>query len=209
MADDTIAITGHRIYPDRASLLRGLNTLDGRHYYFGGARGVDSDALEHIARTQPRSIRTVVVPNRLIDQPASARAAIDRFSTHVIELKNTGPDRYMLRNKFMVDNSDRVAAFYDFRGRGGTFNTIEYARDTGKPFITFPMREYNVDEFSNMSSEEFGSWLKRMKRYNLNLSSVKGMILRIIREIFSMSVGDFFDSLNLFNCNSLEDFWLR
>ena len=31
-----------------------------------------------------------------------------------------------------ADNSEKVAAVYDNRGRGGTFNTIKYAKKMGK-----------------------------------------------------------------------------
>ncbi|MBA7572488.1 hypothetical protein ES708_14268 [subsurface metagenome] len=133
---DIIAISGHRDYPDRASFLRGLDNLRAREYIFGGARGADSDALYHIARTQPKAIRTVIVPNRAIDQPVSARQITSQHATRVIELKNTGAGRFQIRNRAMVDRSTHLRAFYDFRGSGGTLNTIEYARSKGKSFDT-------------------------------------------------------------------------
>lgn len=37
-------------------------------------------------------------------------------------------DCFFQRNKYLVDNSDRVIAVYDGRGLGGTFYTISYAR---------------------------------------------------------------------------------
>ena len=204
-----VAITGHRDYPDRAALYRGLDRMSARHYYFGGARGVDSDALRYIARTQPHSVRTVVVPNRLINQPASARAQIKRYATNVIELKNKGPDRYMIRNRYMVNHSNRTDAFYDFRGRGGTYNTIEYAREKGKLGTVNSLREFKVDEFKGMSKDKFHSTLKQMKRYKVNLSAIKMLIVEMIIKVFKMTVEAFFSSLGYVGVKTVEQFWSR
>lgn len=205
--DDIITITGHRDYPDRAALYRGLDRYQARHYYFGGARGVDSDALEYLARTQPRSIRTVVVPNRLIDQPLSSQAITRRYATEIIELRNTGPDRYMIRNNYMVDRSTRVRAFYDFRGYGGTKNTMDYALKEGKPLSVQPLREFSFKEFTSMKKEEFQDWVLRMKELKVDLPSIKKIILRVILEILGMTVQTFIQSLGFIGVKSLEALW--
>ncbi len=207
--DGIIAITGHRDYPDRAALYRGLDGMNARQYYFGGARGIDTDALEYISRTQPGSVRTVVVPNRLSDQPLTAQGIIKRYSTNVIELKNTGPDRYMIRNRYMVNHSNKTNAFYDFRGRGGTFNTIEYAREKGKLGVVTNMRKYDVNEYRNMSKVKFHGMLKEMKRLKLNLSAIKMLILKIIIEVFKMTVQAFFKGLGYVGVKTIEQFWQR
>ncbi|MQY79687.1 MAG: hypothetical protein GH151_10920 [Bacteroidetes bacterium] len=209
MKDQIIAITGHRVYPDRAALYSGLDNLRAQEYYFGGARGIDSDALEYISRTQPRSIRTVVVPNRVIDQPLGAQAIIEKHATRVIELRNTGPDRYMIRNKFMVDNSEKTVAFYDFRGKGGTFNTIEYAKSKGKDLKVYSLRDFTFNEFQGMSKQEFGSLVNTMKNYKVNLSAVKSMLLRMIIENYHMTVEAFSLSLGYDGVKTLEQLWLR
>lgn len=41
-------------------------------------------------------------------------------------------DCFMKRNIYMVENSTRVIAVYDGRNKGGTFQTIRYARVNGK-----------------------------------------------------------------------------
>lgn len=205
--NDIIAITGHRDYPDRAALYRGLDQVQAKHYYFGGARGTDSDALEYISRTQPGSIRTVVVPNRVIDQPASARAIIKQHATEVIELRNTGPDRYMIRNRFMVDHSTRTHAFYDYRGRGGTFNTIEYARSQNKLGRVYSLREFNFDEFRGQSPERFFETIKQMKDYKLNLSAMKMIIIQMIIEVFHKTIEAFFRMFGYIGVKSIEQFW--
>ena len=205
--DEIIALTGHRDYPDRAALYRGLDQIQARQYYFGGARGVDSDALEYIARTQPGSVRTVVVPNRLSDQPASARAIINQHATEVIELRNTGPDRYMIRNRYMVDHSSRTVAFYDYRARGGTYNTIEYARSQNKLGVVNSLSEYDIEEFRGQSHQQFHTTLKEMKRYGVPLSAVKMMILQMIMEFFHTTVQTFFKGLGYVGVKSIEQFW--
>lgn len=205
--DEIIAITGHRDYPDRAALYRGINQLNAREYIFGGARGADSDALEYIAKTQPESVRTVVVPNRLIDQPASARETIDRYATRVIELKNTGPDRYQLRNQYMVDRADRVQAFYDFRGRGGTYNTIQYAESQGKEYNVWPMQKIDLNQFMRMNRTEFVTWFNGMRSHNVNLSAIKNVIIKYIYNILHKTVQEFINEIGYEGVMTLEHVW--
>jgi len=214
MADEdyysgSIAITGHREYPDRATLYRGLDRLNARNYYFGGARGVDTDALQYISRTQPGSIRTVVVPNRVIDQPANARAMISRHSTNVIELRNVGPDRYFIRNKFMVDNTKRTVGFYDYRGRGGTYQTINYARSQGKLLEVNPLVEFNQEEIISRSHDDQLEWIKQMHEFKTNLSSIKMILLLLILKKLQMTVADIAKKLGFPGCNTLEQLWSR
>lgn len=207
--EEIITITGHRVYPDRAALYRGLDQYHARRYYFGGARGVDNDALQYITKTQPGSVRTVVVPNRVMDQPFSVRGVINRDATNIIELKNTGADRFMIRNRYMVDRSTRVNAFYDFRGRGGTYNTIEYARSIDRPFTVQPMVDINYEKFMNMPVPEFDNWVKQMKHFKVNLRSVKGIIVNFVKNIRHMSMGDYCKGIGYPGCNTLEQMWSR
>jgi len=180
---DVIAITGHRIYPDPGNLYRGLDRLKAREYLFGGARGVDTDGLKYIARTQPGSIRTVVVPNRVIDQPLISQEAIRSHASRVIELKHTGADRYQLRNKYLVDHSKHLRAFYDFRGRGGTLNTIDYARSSGKSFDVYPLNRFDKNEIMNMSEDEFRGWVKKMRDHRVHVMAIKGIILEYMYSV--------------------------
>jgi len=202
--DQIITITGHRIYEDPAALYRGLDQLQAKQYYFGGARGVDTDALKYISNTQPGSIRSVVVPNRLIDQPLESIRVINNYATEIIELKNTGPDRYMIRNKYMVDRSTRIEAFYDFRGHGGTFNTIRYSEATGKPFNVNPLVEFRYNDYMEMSELSFKNWVQMMKKLHVNVSAVKGIILNYIQNILNTTIHDFATDIGCYGCNSIE-----
>jgi len=202
-----VAISGHRVYPDRAALYRGLDTMRARHYYFGGARGVDTDALEYLGKTQPGSVRTVVVPNRLIDQPVATRAITKRYASNIVELKNSGANRFMIRNRFMVDKAHKLNAFYDFRGRGGTYNTIEYAKTKGKLGVVNPLRNFNFNEFKGMSKTRFHTTIKQMKGYKMNLSSIKMIIVRMIIQVFGMTIRAFFRLFGYVGVNTVEQFW--
>lgn len=210
MSDETdiiIAITGHREYGDPAALYNGLDGLKAKQYFFGGARGVDCDALEYIARTQPGAIRTVVVPNTVSAQPLSSQRIITRYATEIIELKNTGPDRYMIRNQYMVDHSTNVKAFYDFRGSGGTYNTIEYSRQTGKPFSVHPMMNYDIQYYQDMSQAELSSWIKQMNYHNVKFNSFKSILLGILKTTYHGNMSAFAEAMGAPGAKSLEQVW--
>ncbi len=175
VVEDIIAITGHRVYPDRASLFRGLDQLQARTYLFGGAQGIDTDALEYIAKTQPHSLRTVIVPNRLVDQPSITIPITKKYSTSVLELGQTGPGRYMNRNRYLVNNSNHLRAFYDFRKSGGTYNTIRYARNTGKPLSITPMIEQDLSKYMVYTEKEMWDFMNRTQVIQVTLSRVKAI----------------------------------
>jgi len=178
----SIAFTGNRDYTDLGALYRGLDGVKADTYYFGGARGADADALQYIARTQPGSERIVVVPNTLDDQPGAIQPIIRENATKIIELKNSGLDRYRIRNRFIVDNADRVVAFTDGRKSGGTFNTITYAESQGKEvqIITW----VNVDEslVVAMNEEELINWLTICENEKIPEIAVKGMVIASIKK---------------------------
>jgi len=207
MEPGSIAITGHRVYPDRGVLFRGLDALSAKHYYFGGALGIDTDALEYISKTQPRSSRTVVVPNRVLDQPAKARALIGQYATKIIQLRNTGPDRYLIRNRYLVDNTKRTVAFYDFRGSGGTYNTIQYARLKGKLGVVNSLREFKIEEFTGQTREQFGNWVKQMKGFKVDLSCIKMIILHMLLNILKITIQQFCAGMGYIGVKTLEQLW--
>ncbi|MEU9098728.1 hypothetical protein [Streptomyces sp. NPDC048361] len=79
----TVAITGtrtteHRPRHDYGVLFAAhLAAFTDGHFLIGGARGIDSLALEWLARSTDAHI-TVVVPGTLAQQPAEARHVVDR-----------------------------------------------------------------------------------------------------------------------------------
>lgn len=179
---DIIAISGHREYPDRAALFRGLDQLKARTYLFGGARGIDTDALEYIGKTQPHSLRTVIVPNRLADQPKLTIPITNKYATSVVELGHTGAGRFMNRNRYLVNHSNHLRAFYDFRKSGGTYNTIEYARNTDRPFSITPMIVQDLNKYTVYTEKEMWEFMNTTQANQVPLSHVKAVITGYFRQ---------------------------
>lgn len=178
---DVIAISGHREGYARSEMFRGLRALRANEYIFGGARGVDSEALDFLGRTQNAAWRTVIVPNRVADQPAVARTAIAAWADDVVELRNTGPGRFQIRNRAMVDRADRLAAFYDFRGRGGTYNTIEYARAVDKAFSVVPVQANTLGLSPYASIGEIEAYARQLELLHLSRENAKGIIFGLLK----------------------------
>jgi len=179
----SIAFTGNRDYTDTGALYRGLDGVSADTYYFGGARGADTDALQYIAKTQPASERIVVVPNRLADQPVAVRSIIQRDATRIIELGNSGPGRYQVRNQYMVNHADRVVAFTDGRKTGGTFNTITYANTQGKGVELIEWVNVDKNIVMAMNERELIDWLGKCETQKVPELAVKGMTIAAMKKM--------------------------
>lgn len=204
---DIIAISGHRDYPDPGAFYKGLDNLRAKEYVFGGARGVDTDALKYLARTQPSARRTVVVPNRVQHQPYEARAAIRLHGQKVIELRNTGADRYQIRNRFMVNRSTHTRAFYDFRGHGGTYNTINYAKYSGKSFDVWTVSKFDQERIMKLNKREFDAWLRHKKDLNVNLESIKRIVTMYLKNVLQMGMHEYMGTIGVAEYKMLEQFF--
>ncbi|MEV6639701.1 hypothetical protein [Amycolatopsis sp. NPDC051371] len=116
------------------------------HFYVGGAAGIDTAALDWLADFSQASL-SVVVPCTVADQPAVAAASIRRWQEdgRLAEVVELGADRlsavaYRARNRWMVDSSGFVIGFP--RGTdpsSGTWYTINYAAEQGKPRLIAPV----------------------------------------------------------------------
>lgn len=177
---EIIAISGHREGYARSELFRGLDGLRAREYIFGGARGVDTESLEYMGRRQPGVRRTVIVPNEVRHQPAEARRAIGLWADRVVELRNAGPDRYEIRNRAMIDRAGRLHAFYDYRGRGGTHNAIEYARRIGKPFSVTPARPLDLGGFAARNQAEIWERALELEQMHVQKRNAKSILLALL-----------------------------
>ncbi|WP_218603835.1 putative molybdenum carrier protein [Pseudonocardia abyssalis] len=120
---------------------------DGAHFYVGGASGVDTAALQWLAANSQAAL-TVVVPCRLVDQPAGSTEVIDRLReagrlADVVEMGATllGKAAYHARDRWMVDRAGLVIGFP--RGAesagGGTWYTLNYAAEQGKVRLVVPL----------------------------------------------------------------------
>lgn len=104
--------------------------------HFGGALGGDTEALRAALKyrtgTKPELI--VVVPDTLAQQPEET-IAITKQADKIVELKNIIEPpflAYHIRNQYLVDalsdEKDKLVAFYDYSGKGGTYSTIKIGR---------------------------------------------------------------------------------
>ena len=109
-------------------------------FYFGGAVGTDTVALEHCGTVYPKTRRIVVVPNQLKHQPPTAVQAIEHYATDVIELNHRitridAYEAYRIRNRYLVEHADQLIAFCNLnRKSSGTQNAILQALFLKKPY---------------------------------------------------------------------------
>jgi hypothetical protein len=193
----SIAFTGNRDYADRASLYRGLDKVKADRYYFGGARGADTDALEYITKTQPASERIVVVPDRVIDQPVAVQPIIKAHATGVVELGNSGPDRYQIRNRHMVDQADRVVAFTDGRKSGGTYNTVQYAHSQGKSVEVIEWYDFDKNVIYAKNEAELVEWIEQCRTQEIPKLTIKGMVIGAMKKFPKSSWPKILEALNI------------
>jgi predicted Rossmann fold nucleotide-binding protein DprA/Smf involved in DNA uptake len=107
MAVMKVGIVGSRDYPDLDRVRDYVNELPGDTVVVsGGARGVDL-AAEQAAKE--RGLEVIVF------RPSDP----------------SNPESYLSRNRQIVENSDRLVAFWYGRSRGTAY-TIQYANKTGK-----------------------------------------------------------------------------
>lgn len=148
-----VAITGTRSIGDApgdklAEMFEAyLRPFADAHFYVGGASGVDTAALQWLARNTGATL-TVVVPCRIVDQPAGSAAVIDGLRgegrlADVVEMGATllGKAAYHARNRWMVDHAGLVIGFPrgDESVGGGTWYTLNYAAEQGKARLVVPL----------------------------------------------------------------------
>ncbi|MER5464600.1 DNA-processing protein DprA [Streptomyces sp. NPDC002668] len=137
--------TGHRGLDEYATLFADYLApfADRARFYIGGARGIDSLSLLWLARRTTAAL-TVVTPGTLDQQPPDARQAVTRVSDRVdlIELgaAELRAPAYHARNRFMVDHSSMTIGFpHAAEPESGTWQTLNYTADQGKPRLIVPV----------------------------------------------------------------------
>jgi uncharacterized phage-like protein YoqJ len=139
-----VAFTGHRHlkYVDvESSLIKLHSDFPGAMWITGGAYGLDSHAarfaLDHsislwLVLPFPAKILCARWPS------GDARDLLFRSVRDCTKLSVVSPvfsmGAYQLRNEFMVDAADVLAAFFD-GSQGGTANCVRYAQRCGKKII--------------------------------------------------------------------------
>lgn len=145
------AITGHRtlgpvstkrVWTAAQTLLKNL-TID--TVYLGGASGVDTEflkaALRYRVNSRPKIV--VVVPDTVERQPVSTREWTRR-ADGIVELLEpiTADNRYLSykkRNKYLIDQSTFLIAFFNGDYKSGTGSAINYANKCGKRVYIIPV----------------------------------------------------------------------
>ncbi|MDT0543869.1 MULTISPECIES: DNA-processing protein DprA [Streptomyces] len=114
-------------------------------FYIGGAKGIDSLALLWLAGNTSSQI-TIVVPGTVQQQPVEARQAITRSRNRIMEIVELRADQvrgpaFHARNRWMVDRSNMVIGFplAGPQGTSGTWQTINYGAEQGKPHLIVPV----------------------------------------------------------------------
>lgn len=145
----TVCFTGHRKLPPdkipgiRRDLERTVRSLlDAGYLLFltGGALGFDTLALEVLLslKAEYPKLRTVtVIPCLSQSDIWSAEdrehyvALLSQADGCICLQREYTPDCMHRRNRFMVDTSRILIAYYDGRPRSGSGNTVRYAEENG------------------------------------------------------------------------------
>lgn len=126
-----------------------------RHFITGMARGVDLDFAEQVVNFKKtfRQYSDVVIeaaiPHRAQADRYDARSKrkydlVLAFCDKVTFISESySPDCFFIRNRYMVDNSDSVIAIWNGDMSGGTFYTINYAREKGKDIRLISLKTMN------------------------------------------------------------------
>lgn len=139
--------TGHRTPEEYARIFEayvGPFANHDAHFCIGGAVGVDSLALVWLAENTAADL-TVVVPGTVGQQPPEARQAIARTRDRIkeiVELRAAELESaaYHARNRWMVDRSSMTIGFpHRDESGSGTWQTINYTSDQGKPRLIVPV----------------------------------------------------------------------
>ncbi|MFK0184554.1 hypothetical protein ACIQV1_10115 [Streptomyces rubiginosohelvolus] len=147
----TVTITGtrqtdHKTLAEYADLFdQYLNPFAGAaHFYVGGAAGIDSLALLWLADRTSAAI-TIVAPGTMDRQPAEAREAVARSRGRIKEVVELGAAElhapaYHARNRWMVDHTSMTIGFpHATEPSTGTWQTIDYTAEQGKPRLIVPV----------------------------------------------------------------------
>lgn len=123
------------------------------HFIAGGAIGADTDFAETVLHYRDcihEHIRleiAVPCPNQNLKWTEQDKERYRRILDSA-DLVTTVSDRYtrfcmQKRNEYMVDNSDIVFAFWNNTiAKGGTWNTIQYAKKKQKRIELFVLNDY-------------------------------------------------------------------
>lgn len=148
-------VTGHRHVPkDVEDIIQTMLTKEIREaieagyqrFYSGMADGVDLMFVRILAELRDTDFPDIIIEGA-IPHRSRLGARCKEFQrlikfcdfVHVVS-ESSHAGAYHKRNRFMVENSQRVIAVYDGRGSGGTFYTINYAKPLKKELRIISMQ---------------------------------------------------------------------
>lgn len=146
MGEKTCCVTGHRDIPkNQVDYIKNelqrevLSAIDDGYTRFlsGFADGIDLMFAAIVAKEKtrhPELILEAAIPyaRRLKNQDRQFQLLLGACNSIRVECETYTPSCYMQRNRYMVDQSQRVIAVYDGRDHGGTLFTMRYARTHGR-----------------------------------------------------------------------------
>ena len=121
----------------------------------GGAQGVDTDFAETVIalkRIYPEITLEIAVPcpNQSAFWSRDAKARYDSVLRNADKVSLIGafytPYCMPARNRYMVDNADKVIAFWSGKRSGGTYSTILYAEKCKKPSLIVNLSQLCKDD---------------------------------------------------------------
>lgn len=138
----TCCVTGHRVLPSgkfeyvQRELEREIRLAvsDGyRHFISGFAQGADllfADIVARLAAENPALVLEAALPyrKRVETKDPLFQQLLGKCNIIGIHSETYSPFCFMLRNRFMVTQSQRVIAVYDGREAGGTAFTVRNAK---------------------------------------------------------------------------------
>ncbi|MFD6585465.1 hypothetical protein ACFWED_01125 [Streptomyces anulatus] len=138
--------TGHKTLAEYADLFEQYlgPFAPAAHFYIGGATGIDSLALLWLADQTSAPI-TIVAPGTMGQQPDEARGAVARSRGRISEIVELAAAElrapaYHARNRWMVDHTSMTIGFpRAAEPSTGTWPTIDYTAEQGKPRLIVPV----------------------------------------------------------------------
>ncbi len=145
-----IAITGIRdIHLDSHQIVESVifayvKAFPEAHFYFGGARGVDTIALE--VAHEGGAFCKVIVPFTVGDQPTEAADTIRKCAREIREMKLPhGRRAFLMRNEALIHPADLVLGFTDVKLEGGTHHAMTLARKQDKTLVGVLVKNRHFD----------------------------------------------------------------
>ncbi len=125
-------------------------------FYTGMAQGIDTFAAEEVLKKQEKDNRIKLHAAIPCEMQANSwnkkdkeryQRILDKCESITYVSRHYYRGCMQQRNKFMVDNSERIIAVWNGENTGGTAFTIKYATKNGKEIHLIRLADLSVDVF--------------------------------------------------------------